>query len=803
MFKSYFKSLYRNFIKNKFYSVLNVLGLALGFTTAILILLYVRDELSYDKHHVNHSRIYRLESDIAVSGNHNLFATLPIPIAPVLKAEMPEIEQFVRIDQIGNISFRYKEAEHYEGSFFLADSTVFKVFTHRFIYGNPEHCLSEPNTIVLTRSVAYKYFGDSNPVGEVVVSGSSEKYKITGVIEDLPGNSHLKFDALISMASDQEIYNTTKPSRFWKVGTFTYILLSEGAGIQSILDRFPAFYDKYMKALGDQYNLTFNLMATPLAETHFRQGLSSERPTGNMGYVIIFTVVAIFILAIAAINYMNMATARSANRTKEVGIRKVIGADRGHLIRQFLGESVILSFIALLLAFCMVYLLLPDYNEFTGKSLTISILKNPAVYLQIFGIALIIGLISGSYPAFYLSSFQPVSVLKGSASKSGSKSGLLRRILVAVQFFIAIFMIIGTMIVSAQLNFLRSKDLGFNKQDLVFMEILDQEFLQKLPSFKEELLQNSDVLEVSNSTGIPGFMTWIQTMRIEQPTGMEERAIMLVQADYDYADMLQLQFVQGRNFDLNMGTDALEAVIINQTAADEFGWGNDALGKKIHFGFAQDGSGGRMMKVIGIVKDFHFKSLHNAIEPMVFFIQEKPSFILTCRVNPGTMDQTIRFIESKWNAFGVKRSFNYKLVSDSMDEMYIAESKISVLIRLAAVITIFLALLGLLGLSSFIAEQKTKEVGLRKVHGATITDILLLLYKDFAQLILIAFIIAVPVTWWRLNIWLESNFVYFQEPKWFTFLLAGALVFFFGLGTISFYIIKVASRNPVYAIKYE
>jgi len=335
------------------------------------------------------------------------------------------------------------------------------------------------------------------------------------------------------------------------------------------------------------------------------------------------------------------------------------------------------------------------------------------------------------------------------------------------------------------------------------MEIQDQEFLQKLPSFKEELLQYSDVLEVSNSTGIPGFMNWIQTMRIEQPAGMEERAIMLAQTDYDFADVLQLQFVQGRNFDPKMGTDAIEAVIINQAAADEFGWGNDALGKKIHFGFAQDGSGGRMMKVIGVVKDFHFKSLHNTIEPMIFFIQEKPSFILTCRVNPGTMDGTIRFIESKWNAFGVKRTFNCRMVSDSMDEMYNAESKISVLIRLTAIITIFVALLGLLGLSSFIAEQKTKEVGLRKVHGATITDILLLLYKDFALLILIAFIVAVPVAWWRLNIWLEGNFIYFQEPKWFTFVLAGFLAFIIGMGTISFYIIKVASRNPVEAIKYE
>jgi putative ABC transport system permease protein len=581
------------------------------------------------------------------------------------------------------------------------------------------------------------------------------------------------------------------------------LLINENATINDIYDKFPAFYDKYMKALGEQFHVGFTLMSTPLAETHFRQGLGSERPSGNRAYVLIFSLVALFILAIAAINYMNMATARSSNRAKEVGIRKVLGADKGQLIRQFISESVILSIIALFIAFVIVYFLMPDFNDFTGKMLSVDPLRNPAIYFEILGITLFIGLISGSYPAFYLSSFQPVTVLKGSVSKSGSKSGLLRRILVIIQFFIAIFMIIGTLIVSGQLNFLRNKDLGFNKENLVVIELQDADFRTRIQAFKDELLLNSDILAISNSTGIPGFINWIQTMRIEQKNGMEERAILLVQCDYDFATTLQLQFAQGRNFDKNMGTDALEAVIINQTAADNFGWGNNAIGKKIHFGFGQDGSGGRMMKVIGVVKDFHFKSLHNAIEPFIFFVQEQPAFFLSCRVQPGTLDGSLHFIELKWNGFGVKQPFNYKLMTDSMDQMYVAENKIAVLIRIATIITIFIALLGLLGLSSFIAEQKTKEVGIRKIHGATITNILLLLYKDFARLILIAFIIAVPIAWWRLSIWLESNFVYFQEPQWFTFILAGAVAFIIGLGTISFYIIKVASRNPVEAIKYE
>jgi putative ABC transport system permease protein len=803
MFKSYLRSLFRNIINNKFYSVLNIVGLAIGFATALLILLYIQDETGYDKHYSNYKQIYRLEADITVKGDHNLYATVPIPFGPTLKLEMPEIEQFVRLDPLGNILFRYNEAEHYEDNFFLADSTVFDVFSHRFIYGNPDKSLTEPNTIVLTEKVAGKYFGNKNPVGEILISGGGENYKITGVIEDLPGNSHLKYDALISVSTDAETYATMKPSRFWKIGTYTYLLLNQQATMDDILNKFPAFYEKYMKALGDQFNLNFTLMSTPLAETHFRMGLGSERPSGNIAYVLIFSLVAIFILAIAAINYMNMATARSANRAKEVGIRKVLGADKGQLIRQFISESVILSVIALILAFVIDYFLMPDFNNFTDKMLSMNPVGNPMVYFQMLLIALFIGLISGSYPAFYLSSFQPVSVLKGSVSKSGSKSGLLRKILVIIQFFIAIFMIIGTLVVSEQLNFLRNKDLGFNKENVVVMEIQDADFRSRIQAFKDELLLNSDILSISNSTGIPGIINWIQTMRIEQKTGMEERAILLAQTDYDFANTLQLQFVQGRDFDKNMGTDALEAVIINQTAAEEFGWGNEADGKTIHFGFGQDKTGGRMMKVIGVVKDFHFKSLHNAIEPFIFFLQEQPAYFLSCRVNPGTMDGTLQFIEQKWTGFGVKQPFSYKLMNDSMDQMYIAENKIAVLIRITTLITVFIALLGLLGLSSFIAEQKTKEVGLRKVHGATITNILMLLYKDFARLILIAFIMAVPIAWWRLNIWLENSFVYFQEPQWFTFILAGSIAFIIGLGTISFYIIRVASRNPVEAIKYE
>jgi len=803
MLKSYFRSLYRFFFRNKFYSLINISGFSIGIGAALLILVYIFDELSFDKYHENHERIFRIESDFAVNNNHNLYATAPIPLGPALKSEIPEIEEFVRIDVFGSRSFRYKDREYVENDFFLADSTIFKVFTHQFISGNPDLCLVEPNSMVLTESVALKYFGDEDPMGKILTDGNGNSYKITGVIENLPLNSHLRFDGLISISSYAEEYSTTKPSRFWRIGTFTFILLQKDAFIESVNDRFADFYNKFMKPLGDQFNVTYDVMFTPLAQTHFRKGLDAERPTGNKAYILIFSVIAVFVLVIATINYMNMATARSAARAKEVGVRKVLGADKNSLIRQFLTESMILSLIALVISLIAVRIVLPDFNDFAGKEISMNPFDNPLLFLSIIAITVLVGLISGSYPAFYLSAFQPDRVLKGDLSRSGRTSTMLRRILVIAQFFIAIVMIAGTIAVSKQLNFLQNKDLGFNKNNLIILEIQDNDFSGSIETFKEELLQSPDILSASNSMGIPGNINWIATMRIEQETGMEERAIIYNKTDYDFADLFQLEFIKGRDFDKSMGTDALEAAIINETAAYEFGWINEPIGKKIHFGFKQDGTGGRMLKVVGVVKDFHFKSLHNNIEPLLMLLNENSGYFLTCRFREGKQTEAIAFMENKWDNFGFKMPFNYRLLGENLDEMYQAEVKIDVIFFITTIIAIFLALLGLLGLSSYIAQQKTKEIGIRKIHGATLGNILLILYREFARLILIAFVIAVPVAWWRLNLWLESSFVYHRPLTWDVFIYAGLSAFLIGMITISYFIVKAASRNPVETIKYE
>lgn len=809
MIKNYLLSLYRNITRNKFYSALNIAGLSIGLAAAILILLYVQDELSYDKYHTNHEQIYRVESHFTVNNKEDFFAIVPVPMGPALKLEFPEVKEFVRFMDAGsNTLFRYKDKEYYEDHFVFTDSTVFDVFTHDLIYGDPKKCLTQPKAIVLTDKIAKKYFGEKNPMGEMITSGSGRSYKVTGVMENLPGNSHFKFDALISASSlledvGEDEFNSLDPERFWNIGVYCYLQLHENSSMQSIHDKFEPFNEKYMKPIGDQINAKFELLSTPLSETHFRQGLGAEQPTGNMSYIYIFSAVGIFLLLIAAINYMNMATARSANRSKEVGIRKVAGAYRTQLTRQFIGESLVMSLISMLIAILLVTLLLPDFNDLTDKTLNFNLISNPLTFLAILALALFVGLISGSYPAFYLSSFTPVKVLKGSLRSNGKGGGTLRRILVIIQFFIAIVMIIGTIVVSSQLHFLKNKDLGFDEKNLLVMEIQDTIFRSKIETFKKELLNNPDILSVTNSTGVPGSIGWIQVLKIEHEDQMKDQTIILTQTDFDFSKTMGFEFVQGRDFDRNMGTDAEEAVIINETAVKDFGWEDNPIGKKIHHGWELDGTGGSVMKVIGVVKDFHFQSLHNKIEPLVFFISPRPRYLLTCRINDKNQQETLAFIEEKWNTFSANRPFNYEFVDESMDEMYQAEEKIGTIFRIATILTIVIALLGLLGLSSFIAEQRTKEIGIRKVVGASVGNILNLLYREFAILILIAFVIAVPLAWWRLDIWMESSFVYHQPVQIASILIAGLLAFIIGLGTISFFILKVATGNPVDAIKYE
>lgn len=806
MLKNYLKSALRNIFRNKFYSALNITGLSVGLVSTIFILLYIQDELSYDKHNENYQRIYRLESDFRINQKHDKFAVTAIPLAPALKLEYPEIESYTRLLRNEDMLVRYNGKEFYENEVWFADSTYFSIFSCKFISGVPEKALTEPNTIVLTQKLAEKYFGTENPVGKIITTTNSHSYKVTGIIENLPGNTHLKFDGLISTSSiAKEVgykrFNSLNPENFWNVQTYSYILLKPNTDIKSILAKSPVFYKKYMEPIGKQINADFKLMATNMSQIHLHSNLTGDQATGNMLYIYIFSLVAIFILLLAAINYMNMATARSQGRAKEVGMRKVIGAYRAQLQRQFLAESVLMAFIALLIALGFMQLLLPLFNELADKQLTFGVISSPLIFGGIILITLLIGLISGSYPAFYLSSFSPAVVLKGK-TRTGRNSEFLRKALVVFQFVISIFMIIGTLVVSNQFYYLKNKDIGYDKENLIFTQIQDTTFAKSIPSFKQDLLANPNIIGVSTSYGLPNNNFSIQVMRAESNNKMQEIALNNMIVDYDFIRLMKMKIIKGRDFDKNMRTDMKEAVIINETAARKLGWGNNPLGKKIQFGVNLDGTADRNTKVIGVVKDFNFTSLHNPIEPMVMFLQQRTGGYLTIRVKPGTMQSSIETIKDKWLKYGVKNPFDYKVFGDEYGKLYDVEKKLTKIFTVFSILSLFIALLGLLGLASFVTGQRTKEIGIRKISGASLSDITGMFYREFSWLVLIAFVIATPLAYYFLNRWLDK-FAYHMLISWLTFFLSGLMAWIVTLLTISFHTIRAATENPAIAIKYE
>jgi len=808
MLKNYLKSAYRNIVSDKFYSLINITGLAIGIICAILILLYVQDELTYDKHHVKHERIYRIESDYVIAGKNTKVAITPAPMAPTLKDEYPEIEEIVRFPGAGieDILFKYGEKEFYEDSLYFVDSTLFNVFTHEFILGAPENALNEPHTTVITQSFANRYFGNENPIGKVISTSNFGDFRVTGVIKNVPGNSHLKFNCLLSIATLAEMigverFNDNSAGSFWNVSVYSYILLKEKADVNNILEKFPGFYDKYMAELGDQIQASFNLMVQPLTDIHFHSTLEWDLPTGNYTYVIVFSCVAVFILLIACINYMNMATARSANRAKEVGIRKVAGAHKGLLIRRFLSESMVLTLISLIIALIAVWLLMPFFNILADKNLSFAALTKPVIIFGILIITIFVGIVSGSYPSFYLSSFLPVIVLKGDVSQQQSK-GLLRKILVVFQFAISVIMIIGTLIIFQQQNFIKNEDLGFDKENIVIIPVRDTSFVRQITPFREELLKNPDIFAVATSSAQPNGLVGKVVFRVERNGEMIEEVLNLAVIDYDYIDLMNIEIKEGRNYDRSMTTDQNEAFIINETAAKNLGWGYEALGKRMQLGIELDGTARRDGPVIGILKDFHFKSIHNKIEPYVLLLSEDPLGNIYVKMNEENISQTLDFIRNKREEFNNILPFNYYFVEESLNEMYAGEKKLGNLFTIFSLLTIFTSCLGLLGLTSFITEQRTKEIGIRKVLGSSNTEIAILIIRGFLILVLIANIIAWYPAYWAMGHWLQE-FAYKINIGFVPFILAAVIAFIIAILTLLYHSVKAANKNPADSLRYE
>ncbi len=818
MLKNYFITAIRNIIKNKFYSFLNVFGLATGVTCSILILLYVLDEVSFDKHYSNYEHKYRLESDFSFSGTESRNAVVALPLLPAMKSEYPEIKGITRVGNFGavNVLFRYRDIRFLESNIYFADSTVFDIFNYEFILGSPDNALNEPNTMVLTQSFASKYFGGRNPVGELITTDRYGSCRITGVIRDIPENSHLRFDCLISMAtiaklSGADRFNSKAGYMFWNISVFGYIVLNDNSKIEDLLAKFPGFYDKYMSDLGKQVNGTFRPMATRLDKVHFSSGNQSDLPTGNFSYIIIFSLVGIFMLLIAGFNYMNMATARSANRSREVALRKVAGAAKRSLIRQFLGESMILIIVASSIAVIATIFILPSFNLLTGKSMDIGYLFKPFTLGLILIITLLVGLISGSYPALYLSSFAPVDILKSGINPRHG-TGMLRKILVVFQFSVSGILIICTLVVSGQQRFIRNKDLGLNKENVMIIPETDTAFINhRMQSFKDELVKLPDIKGVSSSVTVPPELAGRYVFLIEKDSGMPKISTCFTIVDHDFFDVMKIKLVKGRNFDRSVTSDPDKAFIVNEAAVRMFGWGDYPLGKKIRFGIdPSTNTSIQSGEVIGVVRDFHFTSIHNQIEPLIFMVRTSPSTNFYVRISGSNIPSTIESIKKVQENMGNTLPFRYFFFSDKLDEMYIAETRLNTLFSIFSLLTIFIACLGLMGLTSFVTEQRSKETALRKIIGARINQLLWLLNKDFLLLVLISNLISWPIAYLLMDKWIHGfayridfGLIPFRLNTVIPFISELLIIIVIAVITISFLSIKAALDNPINALSKE
>ncbi len=798
----FFQTFLRNFSHNRLYTSINIIGLAIGLACFAFILLFILDELSYDKYNEAYKHIYRIESDITISDKHQQVAKSSFAIGPTFKKEFPEVEEFVRFRSVDNNFLQYSDKQFYEDLLYYADSGVFKIFDYQFIYGSPSHALTRPNSIVLTQSLANKYFGTINPIGQVMNLGNLIDCKVTAVIKDIPSNSHLKFEGLVSMVSYGQIigegmFHDLSTIHFWALRLFTYIKIKENSTIESIHEKFPAFHDKHIADISKRLNGTYNLLTTRLDKIHLYTNLNWDLPTGNYKTIYVFAVIALIILLIACINYMNLATARSTHKAKEVGIRKVMGAHRIKLARLFILESVFLSMLSFIIAVMLVESLLPFINDLLDKNLTFRFSENPASFFILLFVTVFVGVIAGSYPALYLSSFKPVIVLKG-VINTGKSSGRFRKSLIVFQFTISICMIVGTFIVTQQMNFIHARDLGFRKENVLVIRATDTNFKKQAYSFKTELLSNPNIYNVSSSSLIPGGGNHLDVFLVEAEDKMDEQLISFVWVDYNFIDLMGMKIIKGRSFSKKNGTDMEQAVIINWKAAEIFGWNEDALGKKIH----RRSYGIEEYKVVGVIDDFNFNSLYEEISPLIFFLERSPQDMLSMRINSKNKAKTISYINDLWKKNNPSEPFKYDYLKDILDEHYISDSKLQKIIMYFALLSILISLLGLFGLSSFITEQFSKNIGVRKLLGASVSSIVYLLSVDFLKLILIAFIIATPIAWFAMERWLD-HFAYRISINFVWFILTGLLVLIFAQITVIIQTIKSALTNPIDVIKYE
>ncbi len=810
MYRNYFKTAFRNIIKSKGFSAINIIGLAAGLASCLLIILYVTNELNYDHYNKNIDQIYRIDADLKFGGHNFILADSPDPLGAAMKKDFPQVKQYVRLRGHGGMLVKKGTQNLQEDNVILTDSTLFDVFTLPMIAGDPHTALVNPKTVVITESIAEKYFPKANAssvLGKMLTINDTSLYKITGIIKDVPKASHFHFDFFVSMYGQLETYEMGQ----WTSNNFnTYILLDKNADAKKLSAQLDDYVMKYVAPFFKTLNINeedfkkqgnylhYDLM--PLSRIHLYSQKSGElEANSNIQYVTIFSLIALFILLIACVNFMNLSTARSAGRAKEVGVRKVLGSLRKNLIAQFLSESLLISFISMILALVIAALLLPYFNTLSGKSFALNDFLSPWLLPALLLLVIIVGILAGIYPAFYLSSFKPVTVLKGKLA-NGFKSSWLRSGLVVFQFAISIFLIIGTLVIYTQLNFIRNKDIGYNRSHVLIIKNTDA-LGKNANVFKDEALKLSGVENATITGYLPTANYRSDSPLFPEPTMDTKNAVstQMWHVDENYIPTLDMKLVQGRNFSKDFPTDT-SAIIINEAFAKLIGF-RDALNKPLYYMNNFPSNDYTKYNVIGVVKNFNFNSLHDEVTPLVLFLsQENGSIAL--RVNTAHLDQLIASLGKLYKNIAPSQPFAYSFMDADYNETYISEQKMGGLSITFSILAIFIACLGLFGLITYAAEQRTKEIGIRKVLGASVANVTTMLSKDFLRLVLIASLISFPISWWAMNYWLHG-FAYRIEISWWIFLVAGCTAIFIALVTICFKAIRAAMANPVKSLRSE
>lgn len=796
MLKNYLKVTLRTLWKNKVFSVINISGLAIGITTCILITLYVLDELSYDKFHTNADRIYRLTELLHLPTEVRPQTVTSPPMAPAVKQNFAEVQKTVRLSGSSRL-LSYQDKKFYDTKLWYADSTLFEIFTFPMIKGNPVKALVDPYSVVLTEKAAKRYFGDEDPFGKSMVLSDTITLNVTGIIKDIPSNSHIQFDVVLSRTTINAMNNNQPEDNWFNNGYYTYLLLPEGYDYKTLEAKFPPFLEKTMAKEKKESGLWYDFVLQPLPYIHLRSTTPYDMgPNGSIKYVYIFSIVAALVLLIACANYINLSTAKSMNRAKELGMRKVIGAKRKQLIVQLMGESFLLTCTAVIIALAIVTSVLPAFNTLTNKTMSAWFLLTPEVFVTIVSIFLLIGVLAGAYPALLMSSFSPIKTLKNYVQQ-GKESNVIRKGLVVFQFTMSIILIAGTILIFRQMSFMQNQNLGLDKEQIVQLSmrsnIASKHQLIKTEMSKVPGVIASTVTNFSYGNGIANIATL--------PEGAQENEITseaVISVDHDFLSTFKIGLLAGRNFSSDFLTDEAEAFIVNESAVKHFNWGTPetAIGKKINWGLGKKG------KVIGVVKDFNYTSLHEAISPLIMHIHPNWYNFITLKIKSGNIQETIGQLEKKWKQLDLDSPFAYSFLDEDFEKMYRAEQQTQTIIGGLASLAIFIACLGLFGLAAFMAEQRTKEIGVRKVLGADVFGIIALLSKDFLKLVTIALVIATPVAWYAATRWLDS-FAYKIEISWWIFVVAGSAAIVIALFTVSFQSIKAAVANPVNSLRNE